>query len=249
MNVKDGRAGWLQVFAFVVIAGQLCSVRAAEGLIRRLPPKGGWVSYSSEMTLVGVKNRRLLGNVEVRSVGSDRVKGDECRWIEIDHKWESEDQQSETSERLLLKLLVRERDFEPGRRAAPTIIRGWIMRNSMRVKRLTNTEAGEAMVLLWTAGKQSKTTAHRKTVQYGDVKLRIESCQQTEIDQRPMDAFPLSVIGTRRTWSHRTIPTLTAILEMNLRFTLKREAIGRVEMRLVVRSKGRGAKSALPDNR
>lgn len=75
-----------------------------EGLIYQLPPDGHWASYTIDDTIVESdgKTKQVTGKLTVSSVGTEKIEGKTCRWIEIALMFEIDGKQVNSVDKLLL---------------------------------------------------------------------------------------------------------------------------------------------------
>lgn len=62
---------------------------AADGLIERAPPEGGWATYKFETLTSELGGPLTLVNTSqatIRALGSKSVDGEPCRWVEVEYQ-------------------------------------------------------------------------------------------------------------------------------------------------------------------
>ena len=89
-------------------------IAAAGGPVQSLPKDGCWVALFLEIELPGpeVVNGKHTGTWTIRSVGTKTVKGEKCRWIDIEEHIDQADDGKPLTR--WFKYLVREKDLKPG---------------------------------------------------------------------------------------------------------------------------------------
>lgn len=209
------------------------------GVIERFPKDGTWVKYLVE-TKVSTDKAPIEATVTIRFVGTSTVKGEKCRWVEIERMVGTK-----RDKRTIEKFLVREKDFE--------IQRGWWASPKRKAVRIKGPFEGSGNAALYFARlKKTKAVKIRKVVDYqkgrfavasgtvGDVPLDVK-----RIHQGPTDN--MKITKSRQTvWRHDGVPCGTVELKFDWQMTAPGDVFT-VSQQYTIVDFGTGAKSALPD--
>ena len=215
------------LLAALTVTATIATASAADpvGLIQRLPKDGSWASYSD----VGNKDS---GSFTIRMVGTTTEDGQKCRWIEMQTAKETG-----TKARTLSKILVREKDFAPGAKQTPEILRGYRQVNDNAVTELSDNEQAEAaLVIEWQ--KDAKTVKSERVIDYQKGQLKIATATRGKLDH------PESELDVTQTiWSDNESPFGTAAMDLSV----KAGDVSVYEGKMTLRDHGTGERSALPD--
>lgn len=117
----------------ILLLALLASPAGADGLIYRLPPDGTAAVFELESTTNWQgKDTQTRGTLAVRSVGREAVKGELCRWVEVDVQTRTDTDK----DRLLYKVLIPEKALAGGRATVEDVRRCWYLRREGNAKLL-----------------------------------------------------------------------------------------------------------------
>ncbi|MFQ5733332.1 MAG: hypothetical protein ACE5KM_15430 [Planctomycetaceae bacterium] len=229
------------------------SASAAGGLFQTLPKDGTWTRYYMEM-----KSERpmqmMTGTFTLRSVGSVTENGEKCRWVEM----QMEGERDGKKEKGAFKFLVKEKDFKPGSKSVPEIVRGWIQNKADgEVKELTDQEKSpDGMMVIFFGGhrKDVKKLKKEKVIDYQKGQLKITTGTTGTLELKPAPNAPagFKYTVTQSVWPHKNVPFGTAAMEVQMEIKIKDMIASKMKMTFSVQDHGTGgeqAKSALPDKK
>ena len=191
--------------------------------------------------------------MKLKSVGTASENGEKYRWIEI----ESQIEVMGMKQRSVMKALVREKDFKPDAKGPVKVLRGWQQnqRGNMKMeeKKLTDEElspTGQMSFLFGPKLKRENTIKSRKTIEYQKGKLQIDNASTGELEIKTSPNAPdFKQKGKLTLWKHKSVPSGTAVMEMQMETWRKDKVISKMKMTISVQDYGKGAKSALPENK
>src|SRR5262245_40655113 len=97
-----------------------------DGLLYRLPEDGAGVRYSVKQTMALPKNEKMTveGTLRLASVGQEKVKAEDCRWIEIviEAKLPGEGRTLKS----VFKALIPEKRLKRGEDPLAHWVKGWV---------------------------------------------------------------------------------------------------------------------------
>jgi hypothetical protein len=242
----------VSTIAFLALASMANVAHSAGGLIQKLPKDGEWVSYYFEMKgKARQQEQTMTGTFTIKSVGSVMENGEKCRWIEIEMKGEEGGKKRSH----LSKILVREKDFAPGSKNLGRIVRGW-KRSSAKaqLKELTeNEKSGSGDMAMLIGGKLSdeKVLKTKKVVDYQKGQLKIAQGTTGKFEMKMPGKVPkdFKYDMTQSVWPHKNVPFGIAVLEINMKLTVKEMVVMNMKMTFTLQNQGVGAKSQLPDKK
>lgn len=132
--------------AALVIVMFLPIPSAAEGLIRQLPEDGAWARF--EVTGKGIDSDGTVsvtvnGTQTIRSVGRAVVDGKQCRWIELESKFEFERAGGNSAEsNEIIKLLVPEQFLTKGANPCDHVFKAYRGSSAATLRELDLTDYG-----------------------------------------------------------------------------------------------------------
>jgi hypothetical protein len=115
-------------FALLVALGLTTGARA-DGLITKLPADGTWALFAVKETASlpgkqGGKTMTVAGTLKVASVGSEKVKGEACRWIEL--VLEATPPGAKEPQVTVFKALIPEKYLAKGQDPRTHWLKGWM---------------------------------------------------------------------------------------------------------------------------
>ncbi|GAB4155636.1 MAG: hypothetical protein Tsb009_32430 [Planctomycetaceae bacterium] len=242
----------ITVIALFVFAGFSNFAYAGGGLIQTLPKEGAWVKYFIEMKAnIQQREQNMSGELTMRFLGTVKENGEPCRWVEM----QMVGQEGERKTYHVAKLLIREKDLAPGAKTNLQIIRGWKRdKKDGEVKELSEMEKsanGPTSFFFSRTRKNKKDVKTSKTLDYQKGQLKIPQAVQDrlEIGLGPNAPKDFKYELQRTVWSHKTVPSGTAAMELKIKITRKEMVLQDLTMSFTLQDYGTGAKSALPDNK
>lgn len=226
----------------------------AGGFVQKLPKDGTWVEYNMEAKGdAGGTAIEMSGTMKLKSVGTVTENGEKYRWIEIESTMEVMGMKQHS----VMKALVREKDFKAGAKGPVKVLRGWQQNQrgdmKMEAKKLTEEELspdGQMSFLFGPKLKGEKKIKSKKTIEYQKGKLQIESASTGTMEIQASPKAPdFKQKGNLTIWKHKSVPTGTAAMEMAMETWRKDKLLSKMKMTISVQDYGKGAKSALPDNK
>lgn len=246
---------WKIALPLVVVASAAVQPASASGgFLQKLPEDGSWVSYFMEGKAEEGPMQQLSGTMKLKSVGTETVNGEAYRWLELDFEGSS----NEMKTRTLMKVLVREKDFKDKAARGMTIERGWQLNafgdKKPMVKELSDSEKspdGPMSFLFRCSMKKPIAIKKAKTIDYQKGRLKLETATSGELDVNFQQNQPKDYSSTFRQtiWKHKSVPTGTAALELQMEVRQKDKVVVKMTMLFTVQDYGKGAKSALPDKK
>ena len=236
-----------------VLVASSSSTSAAGGLFQTLPKDGSWTKYYMEMKSEKPM-QTMTGTLTLRSVGSVTENGEKCRWVEMQMEGERDGKKQGG----VFKFLVKEKDFKPGAKGVPEIIRGWTQnKTGGEVKELTDQEKSpDGMIVIFFGGnrKDVKKLKAEKVIDYQKGQLKITTGTSGKLDIKPNPNAPANfkVNVTQSVWPHKNVPFGTAAMELQMETRNKDMLVSKMKMTFTVQDHGSGgkqAKSALPDKK
>lgn len=246
---------WKTTLPFMLAVVVASQAALAGGFVQKLPKDGTWVEYNIEAKGdAGGTAIEMSGTMKLKSVGTVTENGEKYRWIEIDSQMEV----MGMKQRSVMKALAREKDFKADAKGPVKILRGWQQNQrgdtKMEAKKLTDEElspTGQMSFLFGPKLKREKTIKSKKTIEYQKGKLEIATAStgEMEIKTSPNAPAEFKQKGKLTIWMHKAVPTGTAAMQMQMETLRKEMKISNMKMTISVQDYGKGAKSALPENK
>ena len=129
MRIATGLGG----FALVAVLLVGSSARG-DGLLYQLPPDGSWVRFRAAMTHdaggAAGEPGKMNATFTMRSVGSETVEGEKCRWIEMElvptNPPDAQQGAPGGPPHVVCKLLLPEKNLQKGKDPLDHIVKGWL---------------------------------------------------------------------------------------------------------------------------
>ena len=157
-----------------VLAMSLCSGAAEKTPSAKLPADGAWVRYYVQA--FDFNGRETISRMTIKLVGTQKVKGEVCRWLEF-----QDSVPGNAKLRGVTKFLIPEKDLLKSRNPLAHVVRAWEKtptgaRNML--KGITHIEYldifhGAALVFLPGPMAHAKTVAKRKSIDYQHGRLEM----------------------------------------------------------------------------
>jgi len=121
-GTRRGTRWGLLVWGTLALGTLLARPAAADGLFHQLPEDGTWAKYSLQLTIKSDGAERAgTGSITLMSVGQNQHQGIDCRWIEMQLRFQVDDElQVQTT-----KLLLPEADLKAGQNPFKNLARGY----------------------------------------------------------------------------------------------------------------------------
>jgi hypothetical protein len=180
----------------------------------------------------------------VRSVGSKVVKGEPCRWIEIEEHLDKGD--DETPFTRWYKFLVREKDLKPGGDPVKNAIEVWLKdtENNRTAKKSEERSQGLAMFFRGTP-KTVKSVAGKNRVLWQQGEFAFETAEEQVQSVEFQNDRRMTIRDV--VWKKAGIPFGTAAVTMTLRMTRKKKYSWTWVRKMSLADHGTGARSKVPD--
>ena len=229
----------------LLILAAVPRLATAGGPVQSLPKDGCWVKFLLEHETSGPDgvNGEYTGSWTISSVGTKTVDGEKCRWIEIEERFEQNDEGEPLTR--WFKYLVREQDLKPGGDPVSNVIEYWY-RDTNDVTTARRSKHRPAMMPMFFRGTPKEETAlaepKRVLWQQGDLTIK-QAAEQTQTIREP----EFSLIIRDVVWKQPDIPFGTASITSNV--SLKRDDFPTYiyVRRLTLRDHGTDAKSTIPE--
>ena len=216
----------------------------AGGPVQSLPKDGCWVKFFLEIELSGPDgvNGEHSGTWTIRSVGTKTVKGEKCRWIEIEEYIEQADDGKPFTR--WFKYLVREKDLKPGGELLKNLLEYW-HKDTQQTRDATRSENRPAMMPMFfrDTPKTAKAIKKPKLVlwQQGEFHIKEAEEQKQTISSAECDLVIRDVV-----WKKADVPFGTAAVSSSVRLDRDGFPSYTYVRRLSLRDHGTGAKSKIP---
>lgn len=223
----------------------------ADGLIQKLPKDGSKVVY--EMNAVHTEGdgrvRKFDGTLSVASVGTEKVDGADCRWIEVNFTMKHEGRER----KVIAKVLIPESDLGQGKFPLANVKRGWIrMRDGRKPDKLNDPfsrKGGPLPALLPTPLSDVKKLKAAE-VKTGIGKLTCKGLTgKTSYEQGDAKRTDKFVVEYESRLSDKTPFGVAACKLTMTEYRNKTEKDDVIVMTLKVKSVAKDAKSELPDSK
>lgn len=228
---------------------------AAGGFLQKLPKDGTWVKYNLEAKVGQAPMAEMTGTITFRSVGKVVENGEAFRWIEM----EFEGEQNGKQKHQVMKVLVREKDLRPGAETPLKVLRGWnqflvegAKQPPKEFSELERSANGPVAFYFRVPLKDAKSIKRARQIFYQKGRFDLATAHAGAGDITLMnDNAPADVKYAARytVWSHKSVPTGTAAMEIELKMSRKDKVIVKMTMKFDLQDYGTGAKSALPDKK
>lgn len=235
------RLQWLLMAA--VVTGLLAPAAArADGLLYAVPAVGAKAVYDMKLTSErGGKSVMFSGSLSVACVGSEKVDGKPCRWIEVQMTMEMQGM----SRTITAKLLIPEASLGKGKTPLDAVQKGWIKMGDNKAGELKDPKgrSGGPLPAFFPGPLKDvkELTAAKIKTEYGELECKgitgatsyTQGGSQTDVtyETRLNDKSPTGVATCKMTIKVTRNGKIreTAVLELKLNEVVKK-----------------GAKSALP---
>ncbi len=218
----------------------------AEGLIHQLPEDGTWVRFEVQGEATksdGTVAATLKGSYTISSVGQIAVKGQMCRWIELDTQIKFEVQggrQGEQNE--VLKLLIPEKYLTKGQNPCDHVVKAYKKDSQGTIRPLDLKGPGrreiQSMDELFHSPLKRITTLDTAVIDTKLGKLKCEGWKGVESKE--------GTVFTTETRLHKKAPFGVVIFRYEKQRMRNGRASGKRNSNLKLADYGQNAKSGLP---
>ncbi len=228
-----------------LILAPVTRLASAGGPVQSLPKDGCWVKFFLEIELSGPDgvNGEHTGSWTVRSVGTKTVKGEKCRWIEIEEHIDQADDGKPSTK--WFKYLVREKDLKPGGDLLKNLIEYW-HRDTHQTRDATKRDNRPAMMPMFFRGTPKTATAvakpRRVLWQQGEFTIK-----QAEEQIQAIRTQEYRLIIHDVVWKEADVPFGTAAVTSSVRLERDDFPTYTYVRRLSLKDHGTGAKSKIPE--
>ena len=147
MRFATGLSG-LALVAVVLVA----SSARGDGLVYQLPPDGSWVRFRATMSHDAPGGQgepaKMNATFTMRSVGSETVEGEKCRWIEMElapaNPPDAQQGAPGGPPHVVCKLLLQEKNLQEGKDPLARIVKGWLKQGDQEPQELTDPHSERA---------------------------------------------------------------------------------------------------------
>ena len=225
-----------------LILAAVTRLATAGGPVQSLPKDGCWVKFFLEYEPGPGDDVKGTGSWTFRSVGTKTVRGEKCRWIEIEEHIDQGDDGKPFTR--WFKYLVREKDLKPGGDPLSNLIEHW--RKDTDQTRTARSDKRFTMMPMYFRGTPKTATAVAKPKrvlwQQGEFNIK-QAEEQTQTIRAPeCDLIIRDVV-----WKKADIPFGTAAVTSSVRLDRDGFPSYTYVRRLSLSDHGTGAKSKIPE--
>jgi hypothetical protein len=236
---------WIRGLTIVLFLAASPRLASAGGPVQSLPKDGCWVKFYLELETGPSDDDKTTGSWTVRSVGTKTVKGEKCRWIEIEEHIDKGDDGKPFTR--WFKYLVREKDLKPGGDPLGHLIEYW-HKDTDQTKTATKSDTRPAMMPMFFRGtpKTATAVAKSKRVSWQQGEFTVKQAQeQTQTISGQEGRYRLVIRDV--VWKNADIPFGTAAVNSSVRLVRDGFPTYTYVRRLSLSDHGTGAKSKLPE--
>jgi hypothetical protein len=228
---------------FALVLAPASRTAWGNGLLYRLPEDGARARFDMKMEYTDLADGEAKqgdGSMTVSSVGSCEVEGQECRWIELKGKMETEG-----SRDFVCKALLPEKYLKEGEKPLDHLVRAWGKMGRGEAEEIKDPKSPRAGPLAaFLCGPLKDTKKLKKKVV--KTKLGEFECEGVR-GNLSIEQGSETIQVEYRIRLHDKAPFGVVAMRMNIDVRRNGEARSKGELNLKLVEIGKGAKSALPD--